>query len=806
MPPPVSRRDFVQTCAISALALASARVLRAADALGAAPAAGPASRRLRLDRGWLFGGPFKPGCAAPGFDDRKFQPVTVPHCVAKLSWAAWTPAQWDKVWVYRRHFRRPRGFAGMRVFLHFDAVMTGATPTLNGDELPRHLGGYLPFRYEITSLLNDGDNVLALAVDGRWSNVPPDGSPVGPWSVDFMEPAGITRPVWLEAVPPVFVSDVVAKPVNVLQPDRRIEVACTLDAAAATAAPVHVEVQLRDGDRVLARAAQTVPVGHAGVTEVRLTLTNLGDVALWDVDAPTLYDVVTTLSAAAAPVHDHRVRIGLREARFERDGFFLNGRRLQLFGLNRHELYPYVGFAMPARVQRHDAAVLRRELNCNVVRCSHYPQSDAFLDACDELGLLVWEEMPGWHYIGDTAWQDLAVRDVEAMVRRDRNRPSVILWGVRVNESANDPAFYRRTTAAMKALDDTRPASGAINGPMHSLKEWAEDVFAYNDYQHSGSGGDPELRPPLPGVPYLLTEAVGQIVGPGPGSTHKYRRASDPVVQRRQAIYHAMVHEQAARNPRYAGVIAWCAFDYGSLMNSYNGVKCPGVCDIFRIPKLGAAFYQSQLSPEVRPVIAPNFTWDFGPQSPRGPGAHVAIFSNCSRLEVFIAGRRHAELTADRAAYPHLKFPPFFVDLDLDGQGHPELRIDGFVGERRVLSKSYTSDPADERLALAADDPALVGDGTDATRVVLRIVDRFGENRPYAGGLVSFVLSGPGELVGDNPFWLSESGGVAAVWLRTRAGQPGTVELTATHATLGAQTIRIAVTAPPAGSTDVLEL
>ena len=146
-----------------------------------------------------------------------------------------------------------------------------------------------------------------------------------------------------------------------------------------------------------------------------------------------------------------------REARFTVDGFFLNGRRLQLFGLDRHEIYPYVGGAMPGRVMRRDAEILKKEFNCNIVRCSHYPQSEAFLDACDELGLMAWEEPPGWGYLGDEAWKDLVVRDVKQMIRRDRNHAAIVIWGVRVNESANDQSLYRRTTAAAKLLTIPAP-------------------------------------------------------------------------------------------------------------------------------------------------------------------------------------------------------------------------------------------------------------------------------------------------------------------------------------------------------------
>jgi beta-galactosidase len=351
----------------------------------------PATRTVPLDQGWLFGGAFEEAAMQRRFDDAGFSRVDLPHCVSKLSWQNWDPALWEKVWIYRRHFAYPNEFSGLRVFLEFDGVMVGATPSINDHELPQHLGGYLPFRYEVTKWIEKTDNVLALKVDSRWSDVPPEGAPVGPKRIDYLEPGGILRPARLFAVPQIFINSVFAKPVRVLEPDRAIELVCSLDAAAPSDKPVQIQVQLKDGSRIISRAQETVNIEKAGQSSATLTLSNLGNVALWDIDTPQLFDVVTTLSVGNRPLHEHSVRIGLREARFELDGFFLNGRRLQLFGLNRHELFPYVGAAMPGRIMRRDAEILKHEFNCNIVRCSHYPQSDAFLDACDELGLMVWE-------------------------------------------------------------------------------------------------------------------------------------------------------------------------------------------------------------------------------------------------------------------------------------------------------------------------------------------------------------------------------------------------------------------------------
>lgn len=745
-----------------------------------------------VDHGWLFGGKLQDRAALePGFHGSALTPVTLPHCVAKLSWQNWDPAAWEDVWVYRRRLTIPRGLEAQRFLLHFDGVMVGVTPVLNGHALPKHVGGYLPFEYEITHLLHAGENVLALALDCRWSNAPPEGSPLGPRSIDYLEPGGMVRSVRLRAVPQVFLRDLFAKPVDVLAAGRHVEITCSLDAAWVPPTPLQLQATLEDGQQILARDSRSVRIERTGETHVGLTLSSLGNIALWHPDSPRLYDVNVTLSARGKSVDSARTRIGFRAARFEVDGFFLNGKRFRIFGLDRHELFPYTGFAMPPRVMRRDAEILRHQFNCNFVRCSHYPQSEAFLDACDELGLMVWEELPGWQYIGSQAWQELAIGDVKQMVRRDRNHPAVVIWGVRINESANDPILYRKTRETAKSLDDSRPTSGTMT--RLSTVDWLQDVFAYDDY-HARPDGSVGIAEPLPGVPYLVTEAVGQFnYAARKGFNSKYQRAGDLALQETQAILHAQAHDRGAAWPRLAGVVAWCAFDYGSLINSYGGVKWPGVADIFRIPKLGASFYKAQVDPKMRAVIEPDFYWDFGPQSPSGPGKHAAIFSNCDRLELFLSGKHQASLRPDRKRFPRLMHPPFFADLRLDGNGHPELRIDGYVGESLILSRSFSSDRAQDQLLLRADDAKLVGDGIDATRLLFQAADKYGAPRAFVDGAVTLKISGPGLLVGDNPFELGANGGAGAVWVKTRQGRGGRIRVAGWHPRLGLKSVEIEV-------------
>jgi beta-galactosidase len=739
---------------------------------------------------WLFGGVYVTGSQAPGYDDSGFTQVTVPHTVVPLSWGNWDPSAWENVWIYRKHFELPE--PGGRVFADFGAVMVDATVVLNGTTVATHVGGYLPFSAELTSALTTGDNVLAVIVDSRWLPVPPEGKAGGAATVDYLQPGGIYRDVALRVVPEVFVADVFAKPVDVLTSSPSVDVQVTLDAAVVPGGPVTLTAELLDGFKRLAKTSLTATVATTGQTSAQLTLTGLTGISLWSPESPKLYAVRVTLAGPGGPPHTLVVTTGFREAVFKLDGFYLNGSRYEIFGLDRHQLFPYTGMAAPARLQRHDAEMLKFDLNCNMVRCSHYPQSPHFLDACDELGLMVWQEPPGWGYVGDAAWQQIVVQNVHDMIVRDRNRPSVIIWATRLNETANITDLYAQTRQLAYDLDGTRQTSGAMS--TYSTSGWAEDVFAYDDYTHSG--GNAQLKPPIDSVPYLVTEAVGALDG-----SPTYRWIDTSAVLGLQALLHAQVHNLAQANPRYAGLLGWAGIDYASLTGGdriWETLKTPGVTDTFRVFKPGAAFYQSQLDPSVRPVIVPAFFWDFGPNSPAGgPGPTAMIATNCDRLEIYVGGQHFATGTPDSADFASLAYPPVFVNLTVDGSGVPDLRIDGFVGDQQVASVSMSADTTTDRLVLTADDRAIAGDGSDATRLTFRALDAHGNQRPYVTGDVALTLTGPATLVGDNPFPFGDYGGVGGAFVRSLPGKAGQATVTAQHATLGSDTVRVVIT--PAG-------
>jgi beta-galactosidase len=744
-----------------------------------------------FNRGWLFGGEYTPGAERASHDDRAFTPVTLPHTVVPLSWGNWDPASWQKVWIYRRHFDGS-ALAHDRVFADFDGVMTNAVAVLNDQVAGSHTGGYLPWSVELTGHLARRGNVLAVVVDARNLPVPPSAPGCTPGHIDYLQPGGIYRDVALRTVPPVFLADVFARPAGVLTGQPRVDVQATIDAAAASAGPAQLTAELLDGTRRL--AATSGPARPAaGTTTATLTLTGLGPVTLWSPGTPKLYTVRVTVSVPGGTPHTLARRIGFREAVFRPDGFYLNGQRLQLFGLNRHQLFPYLGMAAPARLQRRDAEILKNELNCTMVRCSHYPQSPHFLDACDELGLLVWEETPGWQHLGGEAWQDLVLQNVRDMVIRDRNRPSVIVWGTRLNETADSPGLYARTRQLARELDGSRPSSGTMT--RHSTRDWSEDVFAFDDYRMVDGQAAP--RPPLAGVPYLVTEAVGVLNGPP-----RYRWADPGDRLAGQGLLHAEAHNTAQSDPHYAGLLAWCAVDYASLNGGdrvWDHLKTPGVIDSFRVAKPGAAFYQSQLDPGEGPVILPAFCWGPGRGGPDQP---AIIFTNCDRVEIYIGGQHAATGLPDRQRFAGLNHPPVFADLTVGGGRSllpglpevrvlPDLRIDGYLDGSKVATTTMSADPSLDRLSLTADHTAIEADGSDATRITFRATDAHGHHRRGVAGNVTLAVTGPADLIGDNPFPFGVYGPVGGAFIRSQPGRAGLVTVSANHPALGRATVQI---------------
>jgi beta-galactosidase len=762
----MNRRKFVQS---GSAALAGLSLLP--DALTFAVPNDSSGRMVfPLNRNWRFSLQRAQNDTALNFDDSKFEQVAIPHTNKKLPWHGFDEKSYEFVSIYRRKFRLPSEARGRHVFIDFDGAMTASTVWINGQRLGEYKGGYTPFSFDLTPHINwSGDNLLAVELDStERADIPPFGR-----QIDYLTFGGIYRDVRLRLVQATFIENIFAKPRDVLTDHPAVDVSCFIGRLAPQQSPLTLEAELRDGERILAHATKSIPAGVAGADPIAydVTLGNLSGVRKWDLMHPNLYSVVVRLKQRDSVLDQDQRRIGFREARFTDHGFELNGTVIKLRGLDRHQTFPFVGQAMPARVQRRDAHILKRELKCNIVRTSHYPQSSHFLDACDEVGLLVFEEIPGWQHIGDAQWQDLSIDNVRRMIRRDWNHPSVILWGVRINESHDNHDFYTKTNALAHSLDPTRQTGGVR---YFQESEFLEDVFTMNDF------GFP-LKPPNHPL-YLNTEFVGHTY-----PTKMYDNGERLAEHIRR---HARVHNQLASNAQYAGGLGWCAFDYDTHEEFGSGDRIcyHGVSDIFRLPKPAGHFYQSQCDPAEEIVLEPAFLWAAGDDWSQTMETAL-ICSNCDHLKLYVGDKLVAEADPDRTTFGNLPHPPFTINLR-HGLKKDVLRIEGYIGAKKVIEKKFSNRGVDEQFLVAADDTTLIADGADSTRIVMRVTDEFGNLQRYSTAAISLSLEGPAEIVGDNPFSLMGGGG--AIWIRAKQ-EPGTAVLKVTHPVLGTKQVQIQI-------------
>lgn len=690
-----------------------------------------------FNQDWLF----TPEVVEQNVPDERFERVTLPHSNKLFARPFVDNRDYQFISTYRKHFSIPDTLDGKQVFIDFEGVLLVSTVWLNGQQLGIHQGGYTPFSFEITDQVRPGDNVLTVHVDAREiSSVPPYGA-----LVDYLTFGGIYRDVHLRIVDTCHITSIFARPVNVLHAPG---VECDIHLSG-WEPNLSMEAVLEDG------AGQFVAQHRQAVTADTLTirLPDLQNVALWSLEHPALYHLTVRLSRNDKPIDQEATQLGFRTAEFCDDGrFYLNGKPLKLFGLNRHQTYPYIGAAAPQRLQELDADILKYELGCNIVRTSHYAQSPHFLKRCDEIGLMVFEEVAGWQHIGDETWQGLLLDDLRAMIERDRNHPSIIMWGVRINESPDDEGLYGQTNHLARQTDPTRQTGGVRN---FMQSEFLEDVFTLNDFPDG-------IQPPLV-KPHLITEFAGHMF-PVKAWDHEERRIE-------HALKHAHKHNLQMGHAGVAGAMGWCAFDYHTHKEFGSGDRIcyHGVMDLYRLPKMTAYFYRSQKSPQDEVVLHAATNWTMGDRSGGGNNP-LTVFSNCDEIEVFIGDDSQGRFQPDTDQFPHLAHPPFTVSWPEPynpwGIVFRDLTVRGYIQGKLAAEHQIDSAHIPHSLRLTLNTHRLKADGADMARLAVQVVDKYGNVLPYQLCAVRLTLSGDAELIGANP--LLTAGGQGACYLKSK--------------------------------------
>ena len=762
--------------------------------------------------GWLFAPVFTPALVQPDRAE-ELTPVRVPHTVKSLPYNYCNENDYQRLSGYRKEFFAPKEWEGRTVLLTFGAVAHDATVFCNGRRMFHHGCGYTAFTVDLTAALRLGQkNVVAVRCDSREDlNIPPFGG-----QLDGLTYGGIYRAVSLDIKEPAYLRDIFIE--AKAEGDFRIysstvgeTVGCTLQA----------EIRSPSGSRALYQGELSLPI-----------VGTLNGVHPWSLEHPSLYTLTVRLirpgtNGLPDRVLDERsTRFGFRTLQFVAGGLYLNGQRVELRGLNRHQSYAYQGYAMPDSIQRLDAQLLKKELGCNAVRTSHCPPSPAFLDACDELGILVFTEMPGWQHLGDDTWKAQALQNCREMVCQYRNHPSIFLWGVRVSGSADDEAFYKRTNETVRRLDPTRPTAGARSSRKSQL---LEDVYAYNDYSYRGRGPGCEARgnvTPDTRKGYLISEFGGQQFPAKAFDDEPHRLA--------QALRYAAVLNDSIAQQGVAGSFGWCMTDYNTHREFGSGdrVSYHGVMDLFRNPKLSAAVYASQKTPRAPSDIVLEVSSGMAlGDLPGGIPVACWVFTNAESVRLYRDNDFVAEFAPDRrgrfAALPHppIEIQDFVGSLlekyeGLDRAAAPqvaailnEMRRDAMelspLSRARMLSlrlsaqellrmyykyigvlgsptsvyrfeavwhgravKTVIREPVQSvRLECTVHNPILTDGPTwDCAAVRLRAIDQNGNLLPYCSEAVQLSVEGPVEILG--PSVVPLRGGMAGTYLAT-TGEAG---------------------------------
>ena len=750
---------------------------------------------IPLWQNWQFTENFEDQYLQPDCDESHFTEVQLPHTVKELPYHYFDEKTYQFQSCYRKKFAVSPNLQEMRLFVDFDGVMCYAKVFVNGQFVGEHKGGYVPFSVEITQYVEYGEaesNLLVVYVDStERADIPPFGG-----EVDYLCYGGIYRDVTLRAVPHCHIESMYAHPVSVLTAEKSLHVDVAIAHSDRTNKSIDVSAALFDSkNRKRAELTRRLEVSVPSLS-LSMLMDELTGLKLWTLEKPELYRVEVSLLEDGLVCDSVSTRIGFRTVEFTPEGFFLNGKLLKLRGLNRHQSFPYVGYAMPERVQRKDADILKYELGVNLVRTSHYPQSPYFLDRCDEIGLLVFEETPGWQHIGDSAWQDVACENIRKMIIRDRNHPCIILWGVRINESPDCTAFYQRTNTIAHELDPYRQTGGVR---CIEKSEFFEDVYTMNDFIYGAQGlpvgtaagvarvlrSQREVTGQADLVPYLITEFGGHIY-----PTKRFDQEERLV---EHAKLHLSVQNAAALDPQKCGAIGWCAFDYNTHANFGSGDRIcyHGVMDMFRIPKFAASVYASQLPAEVRPVLEPLTHYTVGDRAVGGI-APLIVCTNCTAIRLSIGGKDLGLFYPAIDRYPGLTHPPVVIEnlSSVWGGGWEDAVFTGYHNGKECITRRFTATPVVAQLVLTADETKLRADVPDAVRFVVRLLDQAGNELPYSSEIVQIKLKGPAKVVGPQEFALI--GGVRGFWIKT-LGKVGTVKVSAQSGELKSETVSIRI-------------
>ena len=803
-----------------------------------------AGRRVfNFNPGWRFYKGAVQGAENPAFNDDQWEIVNCPHGLELHSDQASGSKNYQGEAWYRKRFHLPATAEPVRSVLHFEAVMGKTQVWLNGTRLAEHVGGYLPFEVDLTPHLKPGEeNLIAVWTDNSDDPSYPPGKPQA--FLDFAYFGGIYRDVWLVQTQPIHITSAVsAEEVagggvlvhydNLSEHSVDVFFQTHVANRSNTRAQVSIEALLKSpSGEVVGHSQANLALSAHEQRHVKNRI-SVDKPQLWSPDSPALYQLDIRVKSKGRSLDGVRLKLGLRKIEFRgKEGFFLNNKPYprKLTGANRHQDHAYVGNALPNNKSYGDALLLKNAGSA-VVRAAHYPADPAFMDACDELGLFFIAATPGWHFWSDAPiFEQRVLRDVRQMVRRDRNRASVLLWEPILNETRYPAAFARRAFAAVHeefpfdgvyTASDRHANGGQFSDVAYSHqfegRYWIEAVRPTDEHyrQYALDYGDDKRS-------YFVRE-WGDVVDNWSAHNSPSRAArawgeQAQIVQARHYSHMGLVNTDwetiHTMSSQHIGATQWCGFDH---QRGYNNVPFyGGLTDVFRQKKYAYHLFASQQDPKIygpKLFIAHEMT----PFS----GADMDVYTNCEAVRLIRYGkdrftRRVSEL-GHAQPHPIVTFKNVFNFMDVkylygvqqgaNAHFEAECVIDGKVHARHQIRTAQKG----LKLSLRRLEPELPfeANGSDFITVIATIEDEHGTVRRLDNSYIQFSVKGEGELIDDglimaNPRRLEW--GSAPILVRATT-TPGTITVRAAVLGEGINTpesAEILLTTSPAGTPLIL--
>ncbi len=693
---------------------------------------------IDFSRNWRFRLGESQGAEDPGYDDGEWERVSLPHSFNDVDTFLPPRGYYRGPAWYRKSFPKP---SGRVVFFRLDALWGKARVWLNGNDLGEHLDGLVGFQLDLTEHLVGGTNTLAIRIDNSPDPRVLPGKPIPDYNVY----GGLCGEAWIVTKSAAYFPWRSIVVTTSVVGDDRAEVDVVAPLGGQGKGDVRSRLRIVDPEGNEEVATGAIGPGIDGSFQFHCEIPSP---RLWHPDRPELY--LAEIELVSEQVLDiEKVRFGIRKITFTEDnGFLLNGERLQLRGVNRHQDFPGLGNALPPSLNRLDVKLIKA-MGGNFVRTSHYPQHPSFLDACDELGVLVYEEITTWQFIGGEEFISSADSMMADMIRRDRNRPSIILWGM-MNEGRSRRLLERLKATATKH-DPTRPT-----------------VYAENKLADGVTQGT-VFVPQVLGINYML-ESIDAFHSAYPHArllvsehTNADRSIRGDLEQERvQAQRITSDLDTIESRPFLAGSTLWSMHDYGTDYEPVWPIQRSGVLDEYRVPK--EAYHMLAVRWSHEPVL--HIASDWNRSHVEGDEVEIRVYTNCSQVDLSLNGKSLGTKAGANPVIWKVPYSPGELSATAGREGRP------------VLCETVISPGPARGLALKYPE-TIRADEMDCAILLAQVVDEDNRPTPTYEKEIAFTVRGPGRIVGLGGSTSALTRAGLAVILVRSTGRKGRILVTA---------------------------